>query len=150
MEYKLDVHNSEWCDDGAEFCIVEITAKGVQEIVKLAKIAQEHDLNNVSKFDYSPEFYVTDYEAEEERPKEFDGRTECDQLIVGRDAVYWEGYYKHTGLLWSTDSVSIIRLQEMEKVASAEVEELPTFIDTLKTEQAQYLLKERLAGKGKD
>jgi len=147
MKLKLNMCNPEWCENGADTVVVEINSEFLDKVAELSAIVREHDLNNVSKFNYSPELFSIDYEGEEEKLVPYTGRVECEQLVITSKDVYWEGYYKHTDFRWSTDSAGIEALRELLHIESCPLEELPPLVGTqLKSGWAEELLQKRLGG----
>lgn len=68
---------------------------------------------SMEMFDYVPDFMVPvdrDEEVEDGQIpilKEWDGRIECECLVVKNDEFFWNGLFKHTDVRYETEAISI-------------------------------------------
>jgi len=114
----LEVHIGSEFDHGPEVAVVEITSTLDARIRQLAAAAKVLGVYKVSEFNCFPDFFLRDYDAEEEdgpiayRTPEYEDeenacRVECVTLNVTADDYYWSGYVKHTNVRWETDTVPL-------------------------------------------
>jgi hypothetical protein len=114
----LEVHIGSEFDHGPEVAVVEITPTLDTRIRQLASAAKALGVYKVAEFDCSPDFFLRDYESEEDDgpiayrlPDDEDEgnicRVECVTLNVTSDDYYWSGFVKHTNVRWETDTVPL-------------------------------------------
>jgi hypothetical protein len=146
LKLTLEVYNSEWFDDGADYAVVELSDEFLSHVERISKFLSDNDLNTATEY-ANIELMIEDQDAEELKLIEYQGRSESEEVILGRDGFCWRGTYKHSDYGWETEFLTIEALKEMLAVEAAELEELPPMMATLKTEAAQKKLKARLEGK---
>ncbi len=114
----LEVHIGSEFDHGPEVAVVEITSTLEARIRQLAAAAKVLGVYKVSEFNGSLDFFLRDYDAEEEdgpiayrTPEDEDEenacRVECVTLNVTANDYYWSGYVKHTNVRWETETVPL-------------------------------------------
>jgi len=114
----LEVHIGSEFDQGPEIAVVEITPALDARIRQLATAAKALGVYKITEFDSSPDFFLRDYDAEEdygpiafrEPVDEDEGyacRVECVTLNVTSNDYFWSGYVKHTSIRWETDSIPL-------------------------------------------
>lgn len=114
----LEVHIGSEFDHGPEIAVVEITPALDARIRQLATAAKALGVYKITEFDCSPDFFLRDYDAEEddgpiafrEPEDEEEGytcRVECVTLNVTSNDYFWSGYVKHTSIRWETDSIPL-------------------------------------------
>ena len=119
----LEVHIGSEFDHGPEVAVVEITEKQSARIRQLALAAKALGAYKIAEFDCSPDFFLRDYEAEEEDgPIAYRGpadedeekacRVECVTLNVTPDEYFWSGLVKHASIRWETEPVSLSDLDK--------------------------------------
>jgi len=129
--------NSEWDDTGLSDVLIALSRNDVTRIIKLAKAAKK--LKVLAIHDWDEPFQ---YLGPEEEEIEF--RSEISEIVVMEDCFYYEGIVKHTESHWDTERTPITLLEEVMSVWNTPDSELPLLVGTLKTEQAQQVLEERL------
>ncbi len=91
------------------------------------------------------EWLIEDYNDEDEAVYvTWDERYENTKIIVLNDSVVIMSYKKN-GSSFETEFIMLSELQEIYKVLKSPVEDLPLFIETLKSEEAKAILQERLS-----
>lgn len=141
IEITLEVNiDDEWFDEGPTHLKIRINKKYAKRIFKLSEIVKRNNLAHVADYDY-PDFFIED---EDNKLKEWDGSTECVQLIVYNDSIEYRGYIKHTDVRFCSNTYNL----EMLKVKMAPFNDLPLLLNKLTYEPAVNLLKERFK-KGK-
>ena len=115
LEMVLDVSIYNEYATGPEVAIVQISDVLAARILKLAEAVKQLGVYKVSLFDYTPDYFVRDYESEVENAyKEPDDpcdcRVECVTLNVTDSDFYWSGILKHRDIRFETDSVPLTDL----------------------------------------
>lgn len=114
----LEVYIESEFDHGPEVAVVEITEKLTARIRQLAIAAKALGAYKIAEFDCSPDFFLRDYEAEEEdgpiayrepadEEEEKALRVECVTLNVTPEDYFWSGLVKHTSIRWETEAVPL-------------------------------------------
>lgn len=119
----LEVYIESEFDHGPEVAVVEITEKLTARIRQLAMAAKALGAYKIAEFDCSPDFFLRDYEAEEEdgpiayrepadEEEEKALRVECVTLNVTPEDYFWSGLVKHTSIRWETEAVPLSDLDK--------------------------------------
>lgn len=128
MKKKIEVHVS-GDYQGPEIAEVEITDALVARIRQLAEAARSLKVFKISEFDFTPDFFLRDYEAEADGDGDGDGdemicrtpesededescRVECCTLNVSDTSFFWSGLVKNSDIRWETDLISLSDLDE--------------------------------------
>lgn len=124
MKKKIEVHVS-GDYQGPEIAKVEITDALVARIRQLAEAARALKVFKISEFDFTPAFFLRDYEAEadgdgaelicrtpESEDEDESCRVECCTLNVSDTSFFWSGLVKHSDIRWETDLISLSELDE--------------------------------------
>lgn len=125
---------------------IDLDRKEAKRILHLAAVARREEVAHIHDYDWTSSFLSTDYDSDDKNLKEVDVSTDCEQVVVSKDAFWWEGYLKHTDppISWSTDAIS---LQEL-RVSLMPMRELPKHIEEEDWgPDAVERVKARLAGK---
>jgi len=117
MQKILEIHTGDDFHNGPEVAVVEITDTLASRIQQLALAAKALGVQKITEFDGSPEFFLRDYETEEDvsifyrepvdENEERACRVECVTLNVTPQGYYWSGLVKHTSIRWETEWVPI-------------------------------------------
>lgn len=126
MKKKIEVHVS-GDYQGPEIAEVEITDALVARIRQLAEAARSLKVFKISEFDFTPDFFLRDYEAEadgdgdgdemicrtpESEDEDESCRVECCTLNVSDTSFFWSGLVKNSDIRWETDLISLSDLDE--------------------------------------
>lgn len=124
MKKKIEVHVS-GDYQGPEIAEVEITDALVARIRQLAEAARSLKVFKISEFDFTPAFFLRDYEAEadgegdemicrtpESEDEDESCRVECCTLNVSDTSFFWSGLIKNSDIRWETDLISLSDLDE--------------------------------------
>lgn len=124
MKKKIEVHVS-GDYQGPEIAEVEITDALVARIRQLAEAARSLKVFKISEFDFTPAFFLRDYEAEadgdgdemicrtpESEDEDESCRVECCTLNVSDTSFFWSGLVKNSDIRWETDLISLSELDE--------------------------------------
>ena len=120
-----------------DIAVVEMTKELAELILKRAEIfrelhAKDRMLVHMDYFDYSANYFQISYEddiEEELQANTYDGpaesdyvfpeerrqSTECDQMVLTDDSVYWACFVKHTNIRIETGAIPIAQIQGKEK-----------------------------------
>lgn len=119
----LEVYIESEFDHGPEVAVVEITEKLTARIRQLAMAAKALGAYKIAEFEGSPDFFLRDYEVEEEdgpvayreptdEEEEKALRVECVTLNVTPEDYFWSGLVKHTSIRWETEPVPLSDLDK--------------------------------------
>ena len=124
MKKKIEVHVS-GDYQGPEIAEVEITDALVARIRQLAEAARSLKVFKISEFDFTPAFFLRDYEAEadgegdemicrtpESEDEDESCRVECCTLNVSDTSFFWNGLVKNSDIRWETDLIALSELDE--------------------------------------
>jgi hypothetical protein len=124
MKKKIEVHVS-GDYQGPEIAEVEITDALVARIRQLAEAARSLKVFKISEFDFTPAFFLRDYEAEadgegdemicrtpETEDEDESCQVECCTLNVSDTSFFWSGLVKNSDIHWGTDLISLSELDE--------------------------------------
>lgn len=124
MKKKIEVHVS-GDYQGPEIAEVEITDALVARIRQLAEAARALKVFKISEFDFTPAFFLRDYEAEadgkgdvmicrtpETEDEDESCQVECCTLNVSDTSFFWSGLVKNSDIHWGTDLISLSELDE--------------------------------------
>lgn len=130
---------SEWIDDTPEKVSLTFDKVLVERILKLSRAVKSLEVDSITLYDYTPEFL-------DENGEQVHFASDCNTLHIRDEDIYWGGYVKHTepSVGWETDVIPISTLREVSRVWRTSKSRLPLLMGTLKTEQAQEILNERL------
>jgi len=116
--------------DTADYAVVGLTPALIARIRQLSMAARALAVPKIPDFNNPCDFMTADEEQEWENGKvpmkEFEKGTEFETLNVTDSGFYWSGYYKHTRILWFTDTVPLAALDnasdyDLREVAGQEV-----------------------------
>jgi hypothetical protein len=150
----LEVHIASEFDHGPEVAVVEMTSTLDARIRQLAAAAKVLGVYKVSEFNGSPDFFLRDYDAEEndgpiayripeDEDEENTCRVECVTLNVTADDYYWSGYVKHTNIRWETDTISLSTPETNEPEMRSEMPRTPlSVLRTIETSLVIGSMKE--------
>ncbi len=145
----LEVHIGSEFDHGPEVAVVEITSTIDARIRQLAAAAKVLGAYKVSEFNGSPDFFLRDYDVEEDdgpiayrTPEDEDEgnacRVECVTLNVTADDYYWSGYIKHTNIRWETDTVPLGLVESIDLTNRHHMPQTP--LSVLRTIEASLVI----------
>lgn len=102
---------------GPEIAVVQIDDELTARIIKLAEAVKQLGVYRASFFDYTPDYFICDYESEKENAYKVpddpsDCRVECVILNVTESDFYWSGILKHTDVRFETESVPLVDLTQ--------------------------------------
>lgn len=163
MKILLNVScNDEFFDEYPPTAIVEFTKESIERILKLMDTAKYLGVAKICDWD-SPEWLTNFPIEDDEEPKEWDGRCECEMAYIWHECVSWYAYIKDTGIEFGTyDSIYreklneilkfvdediliyIDNLNEVIKVYNTPEKELPLLIGSLESKEALSILEKRL------
>jgi len=136
----LDVScTDEYYDDHPTHAKVEFTVESIERILLLNETLINLKALKISDWD-SIEWCSED---EFEKLQEWDGRYDCEMVVVWDNWVRWTTYLKDTSILFETSEITIKELREIHKALSTPLKELPLLIGSLK-EEATTILEKRL------
>lgn len=96
------------------FAVIQITDRLVADVLRLQGVCEAHQLAGAEIWDYSVLFApMRDGE---------DFRSDTERLSVTSDSFQYVGYEKHTGLYWSTMSVTVAHLRAIVADTSGRTE----------------------------
>jgi hypothetical protein len=115
LEKILDISISNEFATGPDVAVVQICDGLAARIIKLAEAVKQLGVYKVSLFDYTPDYFVRDYESEDENaykePEDPNScRVECVTLNVTDSDFFWSGILKHTDTRFETASVPLAEL----------------------------------------
>ena len=122
----LEVNIGSEFDHGPEVAVVEIKPTLEARIHQLAAAVKALGVYKIAEFDSSPDFFLRDYDAEEESgstayrdPNDEDEknvcRVECVTLNVTSYDYYWSGLVKHTNIRWETETISLSSVEDLKE-----------------------------------
>lgn len=128
LELECPVSTYDEFIEGPKVLKITLNEKDLAWINKMARIVKRHELHTITSYNHIedyPHYYVT----EDEELKEFDGGTECDQVVVTDTGVYWKGFVKHTEARYESDSFSIKKLNNYFKFMDRPIEDMPRYLN---------------------
>jgi hypothetical protein len=145
----LEVHIGSEFDHGPEVAVVEITSTLEARIRQLAAAAKVLGVYKVSEFNGSLDFFLRDYDAEEEdgpiayrTPEDEDEenacRVECVTLNVTANDYYWSGYVKHANVRWETETVPLAPVESNDLTNRHHMPQTP--LSVLRTIEASLVI----------
>jgi hypothetical protein len=145
----LEIHIGSEFDHGPEVAVVEITSTLGARIRQLAAAAKVLGVYKVSEFNGSPDFFLRDYDAEEEdgpiayrTPEDEDEenacRVECVTLNVTANDYYWSGYVKHANVRWETETVPLAPVESNDLTNRHHMPQTP--LSVLRTIEASLVI----------
>lgn len=145
----LEVHINSEFDHGPEVAVVEITPVLDARIRQLTTAAKGLGVYKITEFNWSPDFFLRDYAAEddggpiafrepEDEDESYACRVECVTLNVTPDDYYWSGYVKHTNIRWETESIPLGASAINEPETKPEMPQTP--LSVLRTLEASLVI----------
>ena len=114
----------EWAE-GPSYAEIDIDAELKARIIKLYDAVKGANATSISEWNYAPEYYSnrdyaesgTLYNAISLNDMEWNGRTECNELVVlASGEFYFTCYDKHTDIKFKTNYISISRMKLTSKL----------------------------------
>jgi len=158
--------NDEYIDEHPTTAIVEFTKESIERIFRLNKAVKKLEVIKICDWD-NIEWLDNNPIEDNEEPKIWEGRSECEMFSVWSDSISWRAYLKNTCIEFSTyDSIYMNTLKEILKIVDKDIlihsdnlnevikvyntpdKDLPLLIADLKSEEAKDILQERLKKNG--
>lgn len=147
VKIKLEVYvHDEFVDEIPDFAYVDIDEAFIDRILHLRDVLKEHNIDQISNYDYSPTFMAneTDENYDIIGEKEYeDFRAECLMLNITEHIISWSFLIKNTSINGDVDSISIEMLEKMKETMTMPVDNLPTLIND-EDPYIKDIVKERL------
>lgn len=134
MERVLEVWSSDEYVDAPPLMRVVLEAADIEQIVKMHRVASEHDLDSVAVYCCLPEYGYAknddtrsgEFESVEERQasdERVEGwRTECDEMVVTKSGnVYWQAYEKWSQTRFTSEWLTVDSLKDEAECPGPEV-----------------------------
>ena len=123
--------------EGPDFASITLTLPHVKRILQLHEAAVALDCASIEDYDTTPVYKAIDWDIceDEENPKaeelkDWTKSTECDRLVVGKTYFHYECEAKNTGVVFSTDGISIEALKQIVAIENASPPELLKMVNT--------------------
>lgn len=113
MLIKVPVHTDDEYATVPDYCEIELSDKQLARIKELAAEVKRLGVYKIVEFDYIDRFLEEDYDSEGGPPvfrEPEDFRVECTCINIVDDHIFWDGYIKHTGIVWDTEWVRLDQL----------------------------------------
>lgn len=154
IKYHLDVEtfNLESSDtpNAAE---VIITPELMDKILLYVTTLSIIDANKICAFNEAPQWLEENYDEAEDLDKTipeelsknlFTGRVNTIELVVRKESFLWTGYLNNSGATFETDSISVQELLEVKELLNTPKEDLPLWVEKVKSEKGKEVLEWRL------
>lgn len=142
LELECPVSTYDEYTEGPKILKITLNENDVAWINKMSKLVKKQDLHTVTSYshinDY-PHYYV----REDEGLVEFEGSTECEQVVVTNGSFYWKGYIKHTEVRYESESFSVKKLNAYFRLMDLPLDKMPRFIND-EDEYIQQIAKSRM------
>jgi hypothetical protein len=127
IELEASIFHEEICD--FNIARVNLTKERIAWIKKMERLVKRHDLAYVADYDGAALYFNRQDEDEPENITPYDGRTECDMIVVRKSGFYWKGCLKGTSIHFETDVLSMDDLNKLIRFYKKPIEEMPKHIN---------------------
>lgn len=124
-KFVLEAHCSDsYADLDGYDCYVLTVNPAYAEVllrrVELLRAANRQDSAAYELYfwDAAGEFHGRDFDAEELAPSGEPSRTECDQLVVCANELFWTSIPKYTDVYVTTDAIPVAEIEKIARVPS--------------------------------